>query len=106
MQELMYRRILWFQQSVSMLATVRRKTEINVQRNLIVPTVLHLVGMLEIVEENAGTYRRTLWSTVSMLSTMRRKAGINMQRNLMVQAALHCFHHSQHTWNGEKLSRN
>ena len=32
---------------VCMLGTVRRKTEINVQRNRIVPTVLHLVSKLE-----------------------------------------------------------
>ena len=55
-----------------MLGTVRRKTEINVQRNRIVPTVLHLVSMLEIV---------------------RRKCR-NVQKDVMVN--------SQHAWYNEK----
>ena len=68
----MYKGILWFQQSVSMLGTVRRKAGINVQRNRIVPTVLHLVSMLEIV---------------------RRKCR-NVQKDFMVN--------SQHAWYNEK----
>ena len=49
----MYGRILWFQQSVSMLGTVSRKAGVNVQRNLMVPTVLRLVCMLKTVRRKS-----------------------------------------------------
>ena len=92
-----YRRTLW--SIVSMLGTVRRKAGINVQRNLMVPAVLHLVGMLGTVRKKAGlTVRRNIMvpavlHLVSILGTTKRKSK-NVQKDFMV--------HSRHAWNSEK----
>ena len=82
-----------------MLGTVRRKAGINVQRNLMVPAVLHLVGMLGTVRKKAGlTVRRNIMvpavlHLVSILGTTKRKSK-NVQKDFMV--------HSRHAWNSEK----
>ena len=95
----MYIGILWFQQSVSMLATVRSKTGTNVQKNLMVPAVLDLVSMLGTVRRKSKNVQKDFMSIVSMFGTMRRKSSnVQIEKSYGINSAPL----SQHAWNSEK----